>query len=107
MANPARRAATEIRLRRELNDALRERNTARNEVEAGRQVISAQGEQINLLQINVGHYANEYAEADAAHRAALADLAEAYRELAAARLDLFNERAHVPVFVEPDGDSSE
>ncbi|ASR85647.1 hypothetical protein SEA_AMGINE_46 [Mycobacterium phage Amgine] len=93
----ARHIAAEARLRTELNEALRERDTARGERNAARLVVSSQADAINSQVQQIAYLSDERSQLDAAHRAALADLAEAYRELAQARLDLFNERDHVPV----------
>lgn len=96
----ARHMAAQERLRSELNEALRERDSARNERDAARLVVAEQADAIREADGRIGYLTGERDELDTAHRAALADLAEAYRDLAQARLDLFNERDHVPVYVD-------
>ncbi|QIG61561.1 hypothetical protein SEA_XIMENITA_52 [Mycobacterium phage Ximenita] len=75
----ARHIATEARLRLELNEALRERDTARSERDAARQVISAQADALRDRDGRIAYLTGERDELDAAHRAALADLAEVHR----------------------------
>ncbi|ASR77978.1 hypothetical protein I5G95_gp56 [Mycobacterium phage Bella96] len=76
-----RNLATAARLRIELNEALRERNQARSERDAGRQVIADQAAALHSLGDQNAYLLQERDELDTAHRAALADLAEAHRQL--------------------------
>ncbi|AEK08007.1 hypothetical protein ANAYA_48 [Mycobacterium phage Anaya] len=78
-----RNLATVARLRIELNEALRERDQARSERNAARHVIADQAAALHSLGDHNGYLLQERDELDAAHRAALADLAEAHRQLAA------------------------
>ncbi|WNM69563.1 hypothetical protein SEA_SYRA333_51 [Mycobacterium phage Syra333] len=75
----ARHIATEARLRLELNEALRERDSARGERDAARRVISAQADALRDRDGRIAYLTGERDELDAAHRAALADLAEVHR----------------------------
>ncbi|ASR85059.1 hypothetical protein SEA_PHELPSODU_48 [Mycobacterium phage PhelpsODU] len=75
----ARHIATEARLRTELNEALRERNTARGERDAARNVVAAQADALRERDGRIAYLTGERDELDAAHRAALADLAEVHR----------------------------
>ncbi|WEW73693.1 hypothetical protein Nanz197_46 [Mycobacterium phage Nanz197] len=77
-----RNLAAVARLRIELNEALRERNQARSERDAGRQVIADQAAALHSIGDHNAYLLQERDELDAAHRAALADLAEAHRQLA-------------------------
>ncbi|QFG09236.1 hypothetical protein SEA_EFRA2_48 [Mycobacterium phage Efra2] len=77
----ARHIATEARLRRELNDALRDADHARRERDAARLVIADQAAALHSLGDQNAYLQQERSELDAAHRAALADLAEATRQL--------------------------
>ncbi|ARQ95490.1 hypothetical protein I5G81_gp51 [Mycobacterium phage Shandong1] len=74
--------ATEARLRTELNEALRERDSARNERDAARLVIADQGDALRRAAEQIGYLDGERDQLDAAYRATLADLAEAHRQLA-------------------------
>lgn len=78
-----RNSATAARLRVELNAALRERDQARNERDCGRHVIADQAAALHSLGDQNDYLMRECAELTAAHRAMLADLAEAHRQLAA------------------------
>ncbi|UTN93244.1 hypothetical protein SEA_SUNFLOWER1121_52 [Mycobacterium Phage Sunflower1121] len=75
----ARHIATEARLRLQLNEALRERDSARGERDAARRVISAQSDALRERDGQIAYLTGERDELDAAHRAALADLAEVHR----------------------------
>ncbi|WNM68338.1 hypothetical protein SEA_TIERRA_49 [Mycobacterium phage Tierra] len=75
----ARHIATEARLRIELNEALRERDTARGERDAARNVVAAQADALRDRDGRIAYLTGERDELDAAHRAALADLAEVHR----------------------------
>ncbi|ASR85552.1 hypothetical protein I5G80_gp094 [Mycobacterium phage Krueger] len=76
----ARHIATEARLRKELNEALRERDTARGERDAARLVVARQADTLRVAGEQIGYLMGERDELDAAHRAALADLAEVHRQ---------------------------
>ncbi|AEJ93797.1 hypothetical protein SEA_ROSMARINUS_46 [Mycobacterium Phage Rosmarinus] len=82
MTTRTRNLAAAARLRIELNEALRERNQARSERDAGRQVIADQAAALHSLGDQNAYLLQERDELDAAHRAALADLGEAHRQLA-------------------------
>ncbi|UVD41003.1 hypothetical protein [Mycobacterium phage Kashi_RDG1] len=82
MTTRTRNLAAAARLRIELNEALRERDQARSERNAGRQVIADQAAALHSLGDQNAYLLQERDELDAAHRAALADLAEAHRQLA-------------------------
>ncbi|QFP94835.1 hypothetical protein SEA_MARSHAWN_49 [Mycobacterium phage Marshawn] len=76
----ARHLADKARLRVELNDALRERDTALRERDAARQLIGAQAAALRDRDGRIAYLADERDQLDIAHRAALADLAEAHRQ---------------------------
>ncbi|QAU06468.1 hypothetical protein SEA_KISI_50 [Mycobacterium phage KiSi] len=90
-----RQLATIARLRIELNTALRERAEAVAERDGARLVVAAQAEQIGANERHIAYLNGEREQIDAAHRAALADLAEAHRNL--------DEYDGVPAY---DGDAS-
>ncbi|AIW03033.1 hypothetical protein SEA_STINSON_47 [Mycobacterium phage Stinson] len=82
MTTRTRNLAAAARLRIELNEALRERDQARSERDAGRQVIADQAAALHSIGDHNAYLLQERDELDAAHRAALADLGEAHRQLA-------------------------
>ncbi|WNM75402.1 hypothetical protein SEA_TINIBUG_47 [Mycobacterium Phage TiniBug] len=107
MTTRTRNLATAARLRIELNEALRERNQARSERDAGRQVIADQAAALHSLGDQNAYLLQERDELDAAHRAALADLAEAHRQLAerddlGLTMHLATIAAPAPLHDEPD-----
>ncbi|ASR85250.1 hypothetical protein I5H06_gp54 [Mycobacterium phage SirPhilip] len=87
-----RHIAAEARLRVELNEALRERDAARSERDAARLVVGDQASTLRAAGVQISYLTGERDELDAAHRAALVDLAEAYRQLAEANLALWQAR---------------
>ncbi|ASR86328.1 hypothetical protein SEA_AMOHNITION_48 [Mycobacterium phage Amohnition] len=95
----ARHIAAAARLRGELNEALRERDSARTERDAARLVVAEQSDALRVADSRITYLTGERDELDAAHRVALADLAEAHRELVQLRA-VDDEAMGVTVYVD-------